>query len=92
MRIGLTTFILTMLVQPLWADEYGTFQPIANDFCKKVMAKGVSLGHVEISNQSSYSRTETRFFYKGEIYLIEVWHFEASDYSGWRCRVLRPRE
>lgn len=93
MRALIYAILLTMLAQPVWAfAERGNWKQIDNDFCKKVMAKGVYLGHVGSGDHHSYASTESRFFYKGEIYLIGIWKHPSRDVSGWECKVLIPKE
>ena len=61
-RLSLTTIILTILAQPVWATRSGRyFQPNLLMFARSD-TKGFFLGHAEISNQHDLSRTETRFF------------------------------
>ena len=93
MRLILTTIVLMMLAQPVRAlPEFGNFKLITADFCKKVMAKGVYLGHVGVAEGYRYRMTETRYIYKGEIYLIEISKFSKPNLSNLECRVFVPKE
>jgi hypothetical protein len=92
MRFILTTIILTMLAQPVWAGyQSGVFKNIANEVCKKAMAEGVYLGHAGEYAHQNWTQTSTRFFYKDEIYLVDILD-QDTIFSGWKCRVFVPKE
>ena len=106
MRLILTTIILTMLFAPVWASEVADPEPFYGiqtgqfeflqdrELCEKVIENGAHLGtasHLKFDPKHS-SRTETRIFFEGKIYLIVIIYEFGTNTDKFVCLRLDPLE